>query len=123
MEWLKDQYKINGQVPTNLVRREVSRLKGKPLGSKTWQTWSQDFRRFFPDVELNSNNEWTSPEWIDEEKEESENEQSVDELDEVLNEMFGESEIQHSTDSENESESSVCPVFWDGIDDEKQPEM
>ena len=60
LQWVQRQHESLGPIPTTSVRAEVCRRKGKIMGDKTWQTWAQDFRSFFPEVTLNVANKWTN---------------------------------------------------------------
>ena len=60
LQWMQRQHESLGPIPTTSVRDEVCRRKGKIMGDKTWQTWVQDFRSFFPEVTLNVANKWTN---------------------------------------------------------------
>ena len=117
LEWIEKQHRLVGPIPTNQIRAELSKSKGKSVGNKTWQTWAQDFRNFFPEVKLNSANEWTNSDWVESSDGEP-NSDADEELDQIFDEMFGESEA-HSSASDEE----VPYCAWDGSDDEKQPEM
>ena len=115
---MENQHQIIGPIPTNLVRAEVCRRKGKKMVHKTWQTWAQDFRHFFPEVTLNSENQWTSSKW--EESESSDNDGNSDdgeELDQMFDDMFGQ------TESQSSAPEDLPGTWWDGEDDEKQREI